>query len=683
MSRQGSKSSTERLLAQLEHHCSQGNLRPLVHELENQMSLEVLTRFRERKMILRVPSRARQTVCLAMQQAANQLGAEHRRQFDRYLMFAVTTDAARSQVLAKLRTQLRLFPSCSTGDLLDVADEVFEAFAVRTQRAIYGRLKNPGVAEGERQLHDLNGHLVDLAQGIARTVNEFARSGLLNPSKRQLQRRERSRALEAMQRVVLTAANLNSLDWIFDSVTFGDFTVADGIAGPKAEFRLDFADPRVALMRRLATRRSFILKHAGQRAARWVREKLNALQEPLVEEALQYYSSVERVRLSEDDVQKAREMARKSLVFIDAEDDLMLAAGRMGLRIQSFYTVGMALRCFAMASSIVKSVTSESKRMLGASAIPTDLITAGFDDGAGGALLKEAVARLSVELPVRRHEQILASAFVRDGVDFVRPFLGGESGMWNVVVREALLQGGALGKSVGAVWEDFTKISFDGTDWKVVGHGVKLRENGTTLTDVDLMLVREDLLLLVQIKALIGSANTTYDHWKNRQVIEAGCAQARVAADFFARRADSLISICGRRVAQAIRVIQPVVLTNIGHLDGYSHRDVPVIGEATRKAICKGSKVDYYKSNPRELVHSHVFVDQDALNTTEILRLLREPIELLIAAEKPETVHRRDELGSVVFHMPEFATREGGFQPPDLNSGPHDGVKGGPPPLRE
>lgn len=662
MSRQSSKNSIERLLEQLEIHCSRGDIRPIGEELAKHMSPYVLTRFRERKMILRAPGHARHAISLAMQHAAKNLESADRLQFEKYLLFATVSNAARSELLGKLRTQLRLFPSCSTGDLLDLGNEVFEAFAEKFTRASRAGAKNGAVAAGERRLHDLNGHLVDLAHGIARAVNEFARTSRFERAHRPLQRRERSRAVESMRRVLGTAAQLNSIEWILDSVTFGDFTVIEAVAKPKPMFRLDFADPRTALMRRLATRRSFILKFAGQREDRYVRDLLGALQTPLLADALEYYCSSERVLLTESELETAKTMASKSLVFIDAEDDLLLAAGQMDLKIQAYYTAGMALHCFAMAGSVVKTSQSGSERVIGTSSIPIDLITTRFDDGAEGAVLAEAISRLTVDLPVRRHEQIFAAGFVREGENSVRPFLGGDNGMWNVAVREALLQGGALGKSVGAVWENFSKISFKGTDWQVVGDGIKLRENGKTLTDVDLMLVREDLLLLVQIKGLIGLANTTYDHWKNRQVIQAGCAQARLAADFFAKNPNSLLSICGRRIFERIGVMQPVVLTNIGTLDGFSHLDVPVIGEATRKAICRGSKVDFYKSAPLELVHTHVFVDQGALNTAEILRLLREPIELLIAAEKPETVYRYDQLGSVSFYMPEFAQRDSGFQ---------------------
>jgi len=126
---------------------------------------------------------------------------------------------------------------------------------------------------------------------------------------------------------------------------------------------------------------------------------------------------------------------------------------------------------------------------------------------------------------------------------------------------------------------------------------------------------------------------------------------------------DTLVSICGKRASDNIRVIQPLVLTNIHHLEGLCLFDVPVIGEATRKAICSGSKVDYFRSNDGQHVHSHVFVPPDQLNTKEILRLLKEPVELHIASEKPETFYRKERLGNLELALPEFQSVSHPFQP--------------------
>ena len=125
----------------------------------------------------------------------------------------------------------------------------------------------------------------------------------------------------------------------------------------------------------------------------------------------------------------------------------------------------------------------------------------------------------------------------------------------------------------------------------------------------------------------------------------------------------SLAELIVIRIAEGIRIIQPVVLTNIAYFQGWSHLNVPVISESIRKAICQGSKVDYFNSSTGEVVHTEVFVGPDELSTDEILRLVREPIELKIAAEKPETTFRFDQFGSISFYLPEFAMNPDSFEP--------------------
>jgi hypothetical protein len=258
----------------------------------------------------------------------------------------------------------------------------------------------------------------------------------------------------------------------------------------------------------------------------------------------------------------------------------------------------------------------------------------------------------------RQSLRLVSRPFIKDGSNIARPFLGGDLGQWTVIVRESLIQGGALGKNVGAIWEDFYARCFTDSDWKIVGRGIKLRKDGRILTDVDLLLLREDLLLVMQVKALAGSGATVYDHWKNRQTIELGCQQGRTAAEFLEANAHSLIAICGKRHAVRVKHIQPVVLTNVNHYDGWSFDDVPVIGEVTRKAICEGTKVEFFDAKSGEVIHAQDFVKREDLSTEEILRILRHPVELDIAAETTEVQHHTERVGDLTFLMPEFVSRE-------------------------
>lgn len=103
------------------------------------------------------------------------------------------------------------------------------------------------------------------------------------------------------------------------------------------------------------------------------------------------------------------------------------------------------------------------------------------------------------------------------------------------------------------------------SDWRIVGRGVKLKRDRHVLTDLDLLLLREDPLRVVQIKAMIGSGATVYDHWKNRQTIELGCSQGRIAAKFLESDANALVSLCGKRAAARLAnhvSVEPVAFTS-------------------------------------------------------------------------------------------------------------------------
>lgn len=665
MIKQQKEKRVEQLLSELDTHLVAGEIRPLLSTITQLMGSYFLRRFRERKMILRAPVKSRRDIALCLLSCAVQLKQQEYECFENYLEFSIAADMVRRQLLKEIHGKISSIGSCCDSDFLNISHEIYNSEITRMAKYSFSSGLSGQVAEDERRLHDLNGCLVDLSNGLARLLNETSRVGLINNNKRPYKRRERKHALAVIRSVLTTVGQLNALEWSFDEVSFGHFCVVESSKKGSA-FKLDFTDARMALMRRLATRRSFILKFMDARTERYVRNELMRIKDELLNYALKYCCSVAGISgLNFENIEKAQQLVRASLAIIDTEDDLLFSASRGNHRVQAYYVAGLALTCFAIASSIVADVgrsTGLTKQII---EIPLSIITGGVRFGTGESLIAEGLAALSVSLPARSHNQLNALPFVRDRNNVVRPFLHGFSGMWNIMVRNALIQGGTLGKDIGAVWEEFIEFSFKDTAWRILGKGIKLRRGGQVVTDVDLLLLQNDLLLVIQIKSLIGSADTAYDHWKNRQIVEMGCMQARKSADFLTENSDILVSICGKKASDKIRIIQPLVLTNINHLEGFCSLDVPVIGEATRKAICRGSKVDYFRSNGQH-IHSHIFVAPDQLNTNEILRLLKEPVELHIASEKPETFYRRERLGNLELGLPEFQSVSHPFQPVEL-----------------
>ncbi len=639
-------------------------------------SSDLFIRIREQKLLFRAPLDHRDAIADLLRSGAARLAPDGRGDFDNYIEFALAIDAARTRCLERVHSALKGMPRCSISDLLAAGEEVFDWCMNKQFKEVDLYSVGASVAERERRLHDLNGAANDIAMAVARIVNDCSRI-MPTQAEVRLTRAQRKLAVQTLRRALPAAGNVNSLEWFFDSVTYGEFKVDKVAHGAQPTYRLHFVEAKRYLLKSLAIRRSLVQTLMGRRQPRFVREQLKELESPMFDSAIAYYLDVAGSSgFADIDLSRAHATTAAMLATLDAEDDLLVAASGSDFRALAYYVVAMALRWYGAAAVSLRDVPQVvDRRSLAAAPIPLKDVAAAIK-GLDPLALSEAVDCLTLELPARSHTHLIDRPFVRDGADLARPFLRSSVGTWTAVVRAALIQGGALGKSVGAVWEDFLAKSFDGSDWQLVGQGVKLRKDGQTLTDVDLLLVREDLLLVMQIKGLIGMGNGPYDHWRNRQTIQFGCTQARIAAKFLKEEPQSLASICGKRVADSIRQVQPVVLTNIDQLDGWRFEDVPVIGEVTRKAICRGARVDYQDQNG-DVIHTHHIVKPEDLTTATILQLLEQPIEMYVAAEGTETTHRAHSIGGLTLLMPEFVIRDDANDPPSHEPNPSAWVAGG------
>lgn len=625
---------------------------------------DLFIRIREQKLLLRAASDQRDSFAEILRTASLCMDSAKQTNFGNYLTFALEVDAKRLKCLERLHASFADMPRCSLVDLLVVSEDVLISCLER-QFASHLSPAGISVAEYERRLHDRNGAALDLSMAIARMANEYGRVAL-GPPEGRLTRAQRRKVHHMMRRAVSLAGEANSLEFFFDSVTYGELAVEKINDDEQPRFRFHFVDARRYLLKALAIRRLLARRNARRSHPRYLRERLRELEEPVLKQAVvDYLTCAKTSKRVEIDLEQALRQSGVLLLDVDTEDDLLLAASRFGARTVAHYVVAMVMRWYCIAAKVVRDAPQVRARTLSAAPVTVDDILrriSGIDAGP----LSEAFGILTSEFPARSHVTLTELGFVKDGVGVARPILAASTSNWSCAVRKSLIQGGAIGKSVGAVWEDFYAQNFDGTDWKLVGRAVKLRTHGKTLTDVDLLLIREDLLLVMQVKALIGAANTSYDHWRNRETVRVGCAQGRVAADFLLANPQTLVSVCGKRLAARVKHIQPVVLTNINELDGWRVDNVPVIGEVTRKAICRGARVDY-ETSTGEVIHTHHVVKPGDLNTSTILQLFDEPLEMRVALEGVDVSHIVHRIGGLTLEMPEFLNRPDAEQVPEAD----------------
>jgi hypothetical protein len=630
-----------------------------VHELAGASSVELMLAIREHKVLLKAPVAVRPDAAAAIATAAaSALTPPEADRLARQLDLLMLVADRQQRFQAGAGAFAAALPTMSTADLLQIAQKAFNRFAHQFIDADkqWHDLDRP-VGLVEREWHDLNGRIADVIAAVCRAVN-LASSRV--DRRRHLRNDLRYRAEQTFLKLVSLCSVMNGLDWIRDSTAFGDLDVFSIEPGDTPVVILEFRDPRRSLLRTLGVRREVVMESFARRPDRLVGRWLDANVAASIHNATARYLRTVRASAAERvDVDAAFRSAKVHLNALDFEDDMLLMTWESDRRIAGRYLLSASLQWSEIAAQAVAKglPKSAARRFLPAPIAFADLLD-DIGDPEWEEVIRKAWDETTVTLPVTNHWDLVRRPFVRDDDGVARPLLHGATGRWNAAIRERLLHGGALAKEVGAKWEKYFAARFRESGWLVVGEGVKLRAGGKVLTDVDLLVVRDDLLLVVQVKALGGSALNPYDHWKNRLVIEKGCRQAALAHHLIQTDASLIRSIAGRAVADRIRVFEQVVLSNSGLFDGWEHAGVPVLGETLLKSITVGSKVDYVDSETGRTVHTRHLLRLEELTTETIVKALRAPIELAIAPESGAVAHFQEKVAGIDFRIPEFTAAE-------------------------
>jgi hypothetical protein len=647
--------AVKRLRAALEARAVQG----FAEELQKVASEDLLAALREQKLLLKAHPADRSAVLAELRATAERiLAGPEADNFLAYLHFVGIWDVVYARCAKRLSSVLHILPKMGIGQLLEIFEEAVERFP----KVIPRRPQSEGltVAEYERSLHDYNGLAVDVVYAGFRALNQASRVALSPIEQRGLSRNQREMALRRLLKATQISSELNGLEWVLDCVTYGDFVVSKVENGPVPRAHFGYADARRSLLRVLAIRRDLVINLNRARGPRHVQEMLKASEASLLGTAVEHYADLAGIDPTKFNEKDLFDQSAAILALVRAEDDFLVAAGASGEdpRPATSYLAAMSLQWFELAAAAVRRTLPRGRRrLLAAPVVPIHEIEADIARG-GGVRVAEAMKNLVSALPARSHFDLVRRPFIRLPGGETRCLTAGRGRPWTATVRETLISGGAIGDAYGRMWETFYTQSFEESNWLVVGRNLTLRRAGEAVTDVDLLLKREKLLLVVQVKALIGSGLTTYDHWRNRRTIEWGCRQAAAATEFIRAHPSWLVSVTGPRVAGEICQVQPLVLTNVSAFEGWQFGGVPIIGEVGRTAITKGAKVDYRDPQSGAVVSTRWITRPEELSTERILWSLNNPVELLIAPESLEIRHRAHTVAGMRILLPEFRPRE-------------------------
>jgi hypothetical protein len=267
----------------------------------------------------------------------------------------------------------------SSLELLELMDEAITEFVTHTSDSHWGELKRETESKtlstseltdlSEWVTHRRHGALNDIGFAGARVLNWLIQ--FTNLSKRVTNKQSRSEKQEKLYSTVREslhvllhiASNWNSLEYAADKVSYGEWFITNIRNTDPLEIEFSFSDISLAHANEIGLRREIIGLYRGKKEPRWMQEYLEGFALSATTAAIRFYVSSSRPpSFSQKIFTDLKPRILELLGFLDAEDELLLAAAKDDLSVLAQYLATIALFCFTVTSRFVKQQSGKNIR---------------------------------------------------------------------------------------------------------------------------------------------------------------------------------------------------------------------------------------------------------------------------------------------------------------------------------
>jgi hypothetical protein len=647
--------------------CEYGSARDFLKSAD----LKDLRAFREQKLLLKITDReSRADLANSYKFAALRLlgGSDQSRFEQGYADFAIIAKDALDLAASNTIAEMRNLPRISLRELVGTVDTLisnaFEEFSENSWNRVAPDLKRVNILPREsaalssRTLHEIVGSTNDVLFACCRVLNEAARSIDRHKAFRS-GRAVQDAARDTLSKLVTLCSTQNSIEYMVNMVSYGEWVVASISAGSPIEIAFNLADPALDYARTLAIRREIARTRTRVRnrpqTPRMSAEVLSQYLQPFVEKCLDYFAergTPAGYRRSSEKLSQLYSSLMGTLAYLQRDDDLLLdSSGSPELLSQ--YLAALSLRWFVdICRFTAKECNNRQRAVFEAPTIHADQLAALMGCEFNLSIeVRVAIPHFCRTLPMTRYLDITEYPFFIESDGRILCSTAADAGRWPVTVRSKWLQGGYIGDRYGKIWESYIAHAFESHEWLVVGHGIRLRSEGKTLTDVDLLVVRDNLLLIIQIKALIGYGTDPYEQWKGRGVLSSGARQAKLAACFLRGNTKWMTGIFGAAITSRISDVQPLVITNINIFNGWINEEVPIVSVSGLHEILSGAKVVYAREDGH-VVSEERMTEEGSITSEAFMDLIHNPLDWRLANESLRIVHTPLEFGAIRWKIP-------------------------------
>jgi len=637
-----------KIVTKIKFDLDSGDIRSALAFLTTQATESDLETLKNQKILLRCKDpKAQQELADTYKNATTRLGLDSQKatELKNYAQFTTIAIRIFSEITDQVTSHKQAFDKISMLDLLEVASEVllkddreyWESMWTSTENNL--RESDPEHRDNsdltEWTLHEISGHINDMAFSVCRAINEASR--WVNHNKRGVSGQAlRQNATNAFRPLVTLASKWNAIEYALDRVSYGEWNVK--FLNPDIpEITFDQVDVRLLRARTIGIRRQLVTRYFGRTFSPPARQIFENICHTLTQKALTFYEAQTRsIQFSFLDSMSLSKKITKLLDFLDTEDEFLILSALKDdySEIMAHYLAVIGLQtCSLVVAFIKEKLPHKYHRKLLCPVVPINLIVdaIALTDLQRQAIYN-AISKQIITLPINHYLDLMARPYVQltNGKAISLDALSNVN--WASNIR-GIVEGGAIADTYGKIWEMYVKDLLKRYNWRIIGHGIKLKnKQGLIATDIDILALKNDMLLVIQVKAIFSEGITPYDQWKAREIIVKGTNQAKIAYEILTSDHDRIISIIGKRAFSNINYIQPLVITNDTMFTGWNHNDIPTISVKALISHLRGAIVEF-KNLKGEIVDSQRFSQEDSLTSKEFIDLLKNPLDWRIAKD--------------------------------------------------
>ena len=219
------------------------------------------------------------------------------------------------------------------------------------------------------------------------------------------------------------------------------------------------------------------------------------------------------------------------------------------------------------------------------------------------------------------------------------------------------MQGGGISDIVGNSWENYISKIMNETHWHKVFQGIKIKRNGKTLTDIDILALKDDLLVIIQIKIYYGSGINTFEQWKFRKKLEQAVRQVKLSEQAITSNMSLLSNYFDKNELKEIRNILPLVMTNSHIFNGWKHDGVPIMSVGSLMQFIKGGTVKF-QNNEGKVLGEKAYRKSTQFTVEEFIKFVEMPLDWRIGNLTFKVVYHTEEFEHAGLKFPMLLSSE-------------------------